>query len=109
MASCCTATYSKRRASVAAGKARTISAEDRRKWQVERRICWRHFDLMPGTYNNSNYAAIIGASIFGRRFTMRLALLAACLCTLLYGCGQKGPLFIPSDDTPPSNSPSQPQ
>lgn len=40
---------------------------------------------------------------------MRLALLAACFCTLLYGCGQKGPLFIPSDNTPPSNSLSQPQ
>ncbi len=28
---------------------------------------------------------------------MRTALLAATLCALLSGCGQKGPLFIPDD------------
>jgi hypothetical protein len=44
---------------------------------------------------------------YNRRFlsrshTMRFALLAALLCTALYGCGQKGPLFIPSDAPPPS-------
>jgi len=33
---------------------------------------------------------------------MRFALITALLCSLLCACGQKGPLFIPSEDTPPS-------
>lgn len=31
---------------------------------------------------------------------MRSVLFLILLGTLLCGCGQKGPLFIPSDDTP---------
>ncbi|HET8709829.1 MAG TPA: lipoprotein [Spongiibacteraceae bacterium] len=39
---------------------------------------------------------------------MRTALVAAVLCALLCGCGQKGPLFIPDDNSaPPSTTRSQ--
>lgn len=34
---------------------------------------------------------------------MRPALIIALLCALLCACGQKGPLFIPNDNTPPSS------
>jgi predicted small lipoprotein YifL len=42
---------------------------------------------------------------------MRLALSFILLltgCTLLSGCGQKGPLFIPSDDQPSQLQPAAP-
>lgn len=35
---------------------------------------------------------------------MRIALIAATLCVLLCGCGQKGPLFIPDDQTAPASA-----
>lgn len=38
---------------------------------------------------------------------MRLALIAAALCALLCGCGQKGPLFIPDDTAPTSAAKAQ--
>lgn len=39
------------------------------------------------------------------RFALFTALLCSLLCGALYGCGQKGPLFIPSDSPPPSQQP----
>jgi predicted small lipoprotein YifL len=39
---------------------------------------------------------------------MRIALplILSLVCLWLGGCGQKGPLFIPSDDTPPNSQPA---
>lgn len=39
---------------------------------------------------------------------MRIALIATAFCALLCGCGQKGPLFIPEDNTAPASA-AQPQ
>jgi predicted small lipoprotein YifL len=58
-------------------------------------------------------AAIISAGVFLGSLTMRLALplfFLTSICLGLGGCGQKGPLFIPSDDSAPTqpSTPSQP-